>query len=68
MVLLFRPGSQVDPRSGPAHRGGRHRKCIKRFHSDGETRRSNQKERREFKTPGTRSPAGSTIGSQQLAM
>ena len=50
MVLLFRPGSQVDPEKWPCptvEEGTG--KCLKRFHSDGETRRSNQKERREFK-------------------
>jgi hypothetical protein len=50
MVLLFRPGSQVDPQKWPCptvEEGTG--KCLERFHSDGETRRSNQKERREFK-------------------
>jgi hypothetical protein len=50
MVLLFRPGSQVDPNKWPCptvEEGVA--KCLKRFHSDGETRRSNQAKRREFK-------------------
>jgi hypothetical protein len=50
MVLLFRPGSLVDPARWPCPNvdegvGG----CIKRFHVDGEKRRSNQEVRREFK-------------------
>ena len=49
MVLLFRPGSQVDPAKWPCPSakegiGG----CRLRFFSDGETRRSNQAVRREF--------------------
>jgi hypothetical protein len=50
MVLLFRAGSQVDPGRWPCPTvdegvGA----CLKRFHSDGETRRSNQALHREFK-------------------
>jgi hypothetical protein len=50
MVLLFRPGSLVDPKKWPCPtiKEGIG-KCQKRFHSDGEKRRSNQGARREFK-------------------
>jgi hypothetical protein len=50
MVLLFRPGSLVNPDKWPCptvEEGTA--KCLKRFHSDGAKRRSNQSERREFK-------------------
>jgi hypothetical protein len=50
MVLLFRPGSLVDPNKWPCPTVVEGiAKCLKRFHSDGETRRSNQTERREFR-------------------
>jgi hypothetical protein len=50
MVLLFRPGSQVDPNKWPCPTVEEGiAKCLKRFHSDGEKRRSNQGDRREFK-------------------
>lgn len=50
MVLLFRPGSQVDPNKWPCPTVEEGiGKCQKRFHSDGETRRSNQALHREFK-------------------
>jgi hypothetical protein len=50
MVLLFRPGSLVDPNKWPCptvEEGVG--KCLKRFHSDGQARRSNKAARREFK-------------------
>jgi len=50
MVLLFRPGSQVDPNKWPCPTVEENTgKCRKRFYSDGETRRSNQAQHREFK-------------------
>jgi hypothetical protein len=50
MVLLFRPGSQVDPNKWPCPTVEEGiGKCLKRFHSDGEKRRSNQALHREFK-------------------
>jgi hypothetical protein len=50
MVLLFRPGSRVDPAKWPCPTVDEGTaKCLKRFHSDGATRRSNQAKRREFK-------------------
>ena len=50
MVLLFRPGSLVDPNKWPCPTVEEGiGKCLKRFHSDGQTRRSNQAQRREFK-------------------
>jgi hypothetical protein len=50
MVLLFRAGSQVDPAKWPCPRVDEGTAgCHARFHSDGEKRRGNQAERREFK-------------------
>jgi outer membrane protein OmpA-like peptidoglycan-associated protein len=49
MILLFRPGSQVDPEKWPcpsAKEGVEG--CRKRLFSDAEKRRGNQAERREF--------------------
>jgi hypothetical protein len=53
IVLLFRPGSQVDPARWPCPRASEGvAGCKKRFWSDGDTRRSTHLagERREFKT------------------
>lgn len=50
MVLLFRPGSLVDPAKWPCPTADEGvGKCLARFHSDGEKRRSNQAAHREFK-------------------
>ncbi len=50
MVLLFRPGSQVDPGKWPCPTVDENTaKCQRRFYSDGERRRSNQAKHREFK-------------------
>jgi len=59
MVLLFRPGSQVDAAKWPCPTVKEGVEgCRKRFFSDGEERRSNGSERRTFeesrKTPGAK--------------
>jgi outer membrane protein OmpA-like peptidoglycan-associated protein len=50
VVFLFRPGSRVDPKKWPCQpaKAGPEN-CHKRFWKDGDKRRKNQEERREFK-------------------
>jgi hypothetical protein len=50
MVLLFRPGSKITPSLWPCPRAKEPTAaCRKRFFSDGEKRRTNQENKREFK-------------------
>jgi len=50
VVLLFRPGSKITPTLWPCPRAKEPTAaCRKRFFSDGENRRSNQENKREFK-------------------
>src|SRR5262249_19607678 len=62
MVLLYRPGTLVDPNKWPCPSvkqgvGG----CIARFHSDAKTRRQNLDERREHKDEPDRSDMDGTF-------